>query len=175
MKIGIIGYGFVGKAVGWAYRNTDLIIRDPKLENSASLEKFVDRDAVFICVPSPSTDTGQCDTSILEEVLKELLFVSIQNPNCVFISKTTAPPGTYKTLQSHYPNLVHSPEFLTQINAIQDYANASYCVIGGSYEWSVKAREILNHVRKIPQDRHIIVNIETAALYKYMMNSYLAT
>lgn len=175
MKIGIIGFGFVGQAVGWVYKDTDLVIRDPKLDNSASLDKFTDRDAIFICVPSSSTDDGHCDTSILEQVLKELLFVKIQNPNCIFISKTTAPPAVYKKLQEDFPNLVHSPEFLTQSNAVIDYKNAQYCVLGGNYEWAVKSREILQFGRKLNYDKLIIVNIETAALYKYMMNSYLAT
>ena len=175
MKIGIVGYGYVGCAIGWAYKDTDLVIRDPKIENSAGLDKFVDRDAIFICVPSPSLKDGSCDTSILELVLKELLFVSIQNPTCVFISKTTAPPSVYKKLQQEYPNLVHSPEFLTQANSIGDYANATYCVLGGNYDWAVKARKVLQFRRRLVQDKHIIVNIETAALYKYMMNSYLAT
>jgi UDPglucose 6-dehydrogenase len=174
MKIGIIGYGYVGKAIAWAYKNSDLVIRDPQLKNSADLDKFVDREAIFICVPSPSSEDGQCDTSILEEVLTELLFVSIKNPDCVFISKTTAPPSVYKKLQQQYPNLVHSPEFLTQANSIRDYGNARYCVLGGNYNWAVRARNIIYEGRKLSHDDHIIVNIETAALYKYMMNSYLA-
>jgi len=175
MKIGIIGFGYVGRAIQWSLQDNDLIIRDPNLKDSASLDKFVDRDAIFICVPSPSTDDGYCDTSILEEVLKELLFVSIKNPDCVLISKTTAPPTVYKRLQEQYPNLVHAPEFLTQKNAVLDYANAQYCVLGGDYDWAVKARTAIAKGRKLSPDKHIIVNIETAALYKYMMNSYLAT
>lgn len=175
MKIGIIGFGFVGQAIGWAYKDFDLIIRDPKLPGSAGLEKFLDRDAIFICVPSPSTEDGHCDTTILENVLKELLFVAIQNPNCVFIAKTTAPPRTYKRLQQEFINLVHVPEFLTQADAVRDYANANYCVIGGDYDWAVKARDVLIEGRRLTHNKHIIVSIETAALYKYMMNSYLAT
>ena len=174
MKIGIIGFGFIGRAIGWAYKNTDLVIRDPKLQDSASLDKFVDRDAIFICVPSPSTIDGHCDTTILEQVLKELLFVTIKNPNVVLISKSTASPRTYKRLRQKYPNLVHVPEFLTQANASADYANADYCVIGGNYDWAIKARNVLHFGRALAHDKHIIVNIETAALYKYMMNSYLA-
>ena len=175
MKIGIIGFGFVGGAVGWAYKNIDLVIRDPKLQDSASLDKFVDRDAIFICVPSPSTEDGHCDASILKQVLKELLFVTIQNPNVLLISKTTAPPSVYKQLQQEYSNLVYVPEFLTQANANTDYANANYCVIGGQYDYAVRAREILTAGRRLTHDKHIIVPIETASLYKYMMNSYLAT
>lgn len=175
MRIGIIGFGYVGQAVGWAYKNQDLIINDPKLESSAELNKFTDRDAIFVCVPSPSTEDGHCDSSILEETLKNLLLVTISNPEVVIISKTTATPQTYKRLQEQYPNLVHAPEFLTQANNIADYANARYCVLGGDHDWCVKARKVIIEGRKLTHDKHIIVPIETAALYKYMMNSYLAT
>lgn len=175
MKIGIVGHGYVGKAVAYSYRNFDVIIRDPQVDDSAELDRFVDRDAIFICVPSPSAEDGSCDTSILETVLKELLFVSIKKPDCVFISKTTAPPSAYKRLREQYPNLVHVPEFLTQANSVADYVNARYCVLGGDYNWAVRARDIISAGRKLTHDKHIIVNIETAALYKYMMNSYLAT
>ena len=126
-------------------------------------------------MPSPSTEDGHCDVSILKQVLKELLFVTIQNPNVLLISKTTAPPSVYKQLQQEYSNLVYVPEFLTQANANTDYANANYCVIGGQYDYAVRAREILTAGRRLTHDKHIIVPIETASLYKYMMNSYLAT
>jgi len=78
-------------------------------------------------------------------------------------------------LHRQYSNLVHAPEFLTQANSVADYANAQYCVLGGDYDWAIKARNVIIEGRKLTQDKHIIVNIETAALYKYMMNSYLAS
>lgn len=31
MKIGIIGFGYVGSAIAWAHRDQTVIIRDPKL------------------------------------------------------------------------------------------------------------------------------------------------
>ncbi len=178
MKIGIIGFGYVGQAIGWAYRNHDMVIRDPKMEDSASLDKFVDCDAIFICVPSPPKgdlhEDGHCDSSILEQTLKELLFVNISR-QIPIISKTTAPPSVYKKLQKEYPNLVHSPEFLTQAESVRDYANARYCVLGGDYDGCVKARKVIQEGRRLTHDKHIITSIETAALYKYMMNSYLET
>ena len=175
MRIGIIGFGYVGQAIGWAYKDHDLLINDPNLPGSASLNKFVDRDAIFVCVPSPSTEDGHCNSSILEETLKNLLLVTISNPEVVIISKTTATPQIYKRLQEQYPNLVHAPEFLTQANNTADYMNARYCVLGGDYDQAVKARNVIIEGRRLTHDKHIIVSIETAALYKYMMNSYLAT
>jgi UDPglucose 6-dehydrogenase len=174
MKIGIIGFGFVGQAIGWAHRSDNLIIRDPKFKDSVDLTKFVDCDAIFVCVPTPSTEDGHCDSSILEQTLKELLFVVI-NKQIPIICKSTAPPSVYERLQKEYPNIVHCPEFLTAANASTDYANADGCVIGGEYDWAVKARDVIRRGRPMDQNKFTIVPIKVAALHKYMMNSYLAT
>ena len=173
MRIGIIGFGYVGQAIGWAHRSDELIVRDPKLKNSAELSQFTNCDAIFVCVPTPSTEDGHCDSSILEQTLKELLFVII-NQQIPIICKSTAPPSVYERLQKEYPNIVHCPEFLTAANATADYANADSCVIGGDYDWAVKAREVIRHGRPMVQDKFTIVPIKVAALHKYMMNSYLA-
>jgi UDPglucose 6-dehydrogenase len=173
MKIGIVGYGFVGQAIGQAHRSDQLVICDPKLENSTALDNFVECDAIFVCVPSPSSDDGSCDTSILEEVLKKLS--AITHNQVPLICKTTAPPTIYNQLQKQYPSIVHCPEFLTAANAILDYANQSYCILGGDYNWCIKARAVIAHGRPMDFDMFKMVSIETAALYKYMMNCYLAT
>jgi UDPglucose 6-dehydrogenase len=177
MKIGIIGFGYVGQAIGWAHRSDDLIIRDPKLENSADLNKFKDCDAIYVCVPTPARgnliEDGHCDSSILEQTVKELLFVLINN-SIPIICKSTAPPSVYERLQKEYPNLVYAPEFLTQSDATTDYANANSCIIGGDYDWAVKAREVIRHGRPMVQEKFTIVSIKTAALFKYMANGYLA-
>ncbi len=174
MRIGIIGSGFVGSAIAHAHHKDDVIINDPCHPESVGLEKFVDREAIYICVPSPSTEDGHCDTSILEEVLKNLLFVNIST-QIPIISKVTAPPSVYKILQEQYPNLVHAPEFLTAKNAMWDYKYGKLCVIGGYQTWaSLAARAILKGMVDIRADDVIYTDIATASLYKYMINSYLA-
>jgi UDPglucose 6-dehydrogenase len=125
-----------------------------------------------VCVPSPSTADGHCDTSILEQVLKELQVVT--NNQIPIICKTTAPPTVYDRLQIIYPNIVHCPEFLTASNAATDYANADSCILGGDYDWCIKARDIIQHGRPMIHDKFIIVSIKVASLHKYLMNSYLA-
>ncbi len=175
MRIGIIGFGYVGQAIGWSYQHkAELVIRDPKLVDSASLDQLASCDAIFVCVPSPSTEDGHCDTVILEDTLKELLFINI-NKQIPIISKVTAPPSVYARLQEEYPNLVYCPEFLTAANNVADYANSSYFVLGGDYDWCVKARAVIQLGIQLVHDQFTIVNIKTAAMYKYMMNSYLAT
>jgi UDPglucose 6-dehydrogenase len=170
MRIGLIGLGFVGSAIAWAHRGNELIVRDPKLKDSANITDFNKCDAIYICVPSPSTEDGHCDTSILESVLKELSTIK-QIP---LISKVTAPPSVYKRLQSEYLNLVHCPEFLTAANATADYQNSEYFVLGGNRNYCEQAREVIRAGVPLVSEKFLITDIKTAALYKYMMNSYLA-
>lgn len=175
MSVGIVGFGYVGQAIGWAHRYShELVIRDPKLKDSASLDQFTGCDGIFVCVPSPSTADGHCDTTLLEEVLTELLFVNI-NKQIPIISKVTAPPSVYERLQKEYPNLVYCPEFLTAANNTIDYANSPYFVLGGNHEWCERARDIIREGVMLSHNKFIITDIKTASLYKYMMNSYLAT
>ena len=174
MRIGIIGFGYVGSAVAWAHQKAKVIIRDPKLSDSAELDQFTTCDAIYVCVPSPSTSDGHCDTTILEETLKELFFALADNPIPV-ICKTTAPPRVYAELQVQYPSIVHVPEFLTARDSSQDYLNTSYVVLGGEYNWACKARTAIQSVNNLTNDKFSIVPIQTAALYKYMMNAYMAT
>ncbi len=174
MRIGIIGSGFVGSAVAHAHSKDEILINDPKHPKSTSLSEFTKCDAIFICVPSPSTDDGHCDTSILEDVLKNLLFVNIST-QIPIISKTTAPPSVYKKLQKEYPNLIHAPEFLTAKNALWDYKYGKLCVLGGNSPWTEKARDIVfKGLAEIRKDDILITDISTASLYKYLANSYLA-
>jgi UDPglucose 6-dehydrogenase len=171
MKIGLIGLGFVGSAIAYAHSGDDIIVRDPKLKDSAAVDQFNDCTGIFVCVPSPSTEDGRCDTSILESVLGELsLFTQIP-----IISKVTAPPSVYIRLQQQYPNLVHCPEFLTAANATADYQNSDYFVLGGNRDYCEQAKEVVRAGVPLVRDKFLITDIKTAALYKYMMNSYLAT
>jgi nucleotide sugar dehydrogenase len=177
MKIGIVGLGYVGSAVAWSHRADELIVVDPKLTDSAKLSDLVDCDGIYVCVSSPPVDptleSGACDTSILEKVLKDLTFINIAN-SVPIICKTTAPPRVYAQLQELYPNIVYSPEFLTARNHITDYVSTSYLVIGGDDSWCQRAYDIMHSVLPQVGERVFYTDIKSAALYKYMMNSYLA-
>ena len=175
MRVGIIGFGYVGQAIGWSYQyKAELVIRDPKLVDSASLDQLASCDAIFVCVPSPSTEDGHCDTTILEDTLKELLFVNI-NKQIPIISKVTAPPGVYARLQEEYPNLVYCPEFLTAANAVDDYINGKFSIIGGRVRaYQHEAERIIKLTQ--PNLKNVkFCSISEAALTKYAINSFLAT
>ncbi len=173
-KIGIIGLGFVGNAIRQSYTNSFVkvvcIDTDPRKATGETYEDLQDASGIFICVPSPSDFEGRCDPSILCSVLEKL-----KNLNGVIISKVTATPEIYENLGSQFPNLVHSPEFLTSANSVNDYLNAKFCIIGGSIKAYVNEA---NRLIKLSENNLDIVyhcTLGEASFAKYVINSFLAT
>ena len=171
-KIGVVGIGFVGKAIADVYSDSLYDVVRVDVDASKSTGTYADLhdcEAVFVCVPSPSKDNGECDTSILNSVLYML-----QDYKNVIISKTTAPPHFYEKMQSVYPNLVHVPEFLTASNALRDFINQRHAIIGGRIlAYQREAERILKIAQ--PIETTAFCSIGEAALTKYAINSFLAT
>ena len=172
MKIGIIGFGYVGSAVAASYPTANVIIHDPKYpeQSVAITELKCSCDAIFVCVPTPSSSTG-CDTSILDLVLSELV-----GYNGMVIVKSTAPPAWYMNAEYEYPiKLAHVPEFLTQARAKFDYVNPHKIVVGCRDYLRDQVADVL-FTSAINFER---VNIEycsiaEASFFKYMANNFLA-
>lgn len=171
-KIGIVGIGFVGGAIRDAmYPHCDLILVDnDPARGTHSYKDLKGCEAIFICVPSPQGDDGRCDTSILESVLE-----CLESFDGVIISKCTASPEVYRQLNEQYPNLVHSPEFLTAANASRDYANGTFAIIGGKIKAYRDQAETI--IKEGQQSLEVIhhCTIEEAAMAKYTINTFLAT
>lgn len=171
-RVGIVGLGFVGEAIKHSLElSCDLVLVDIDTgKGPNTYQDLLTCEGIFVCVPTPLGDNGTCDTTILEDVLLKLKEFS-----GVIISKCTAPPLVYRELNKQYPNLVHSPEFLTAANAIRDYQNATSLILGG------RVKAYLDQAEKISkwgQNRISSVlhcTIEEASLTKYTINSFLAT
>ena len=175
-KVGIIGLGFVGSAINSSLEMTmhsRLTLVDPAKGYTDKIEDCVNCTGIFVCVPSPMGDDGSCDTSILESVLTQLKDVGY---NGVIISKCTAPPDVYERLNAEYPNLVHAPEFLTAVNAVSDYENGSFAMIGGRVPaYQREAERIIRISQSLLGENVVYCSIGEAALAKYTINSFLAT
>ena len=173
-KIGVIGLGFVGDAVRQSYTHCGNVIcidTDLSKGHIDTYSDLKDCEAVFVCVPSPSLPDGNCNSSILEEVLNNLWRSGF---NGVIISKVTATPSIYERLQSCHKNLVHVPEFLTAQNSVSDYTRTKRFVVGGCIKaYQNEAARIirLSH----PEADIQLCSIGEAALVKYVVNSFLAT
>lgn len=173
-KVGIIGQGFVGTAVkAFFERKTNVITYDKyKPETGTTLDEVVrDSDVIFVCVPTPMRQTGECYTGIVESVIDDIdtTSVEIARPGSSFVVclKSTVPPGFTARMQERHPNLriVFSPEFLMERSAVEDMLNANRVIVGGSLD---DAKIVLQYFmavdqRRVEEGKCVLVQCTTSA------------
>lgn len=172
-KVGIIGLGFVGGAIreNMADHCELILVDNDPSRGINTYNDLTDCEGIFIAVPSPQGQDGKCDTSILESVLEKL-----KNYKGVIISKCTAPPSTYEDLGKKFPNLIHAPEFLTAANAVRDYANGKFAIIGGSVlAYQREAERIIRIGQPNLGSNVQYCSVGEASLAKYTINCFMST
>jgi len=171
--IGIIGQGFVGKAVYNKFKE-HYVVYTYDLDESkcnSSVEDTMDNDIVFVCLPTPMNSDGSCNVSIVDEAIDRISKYGIAK---TVVIKSTISPGTTKTLSDHFTSLelVFNPEFLTEANATEDYKNQNRIVLGGSIESTQKVGDIFSVV--FPDVPILKTDSTSAEMVKYLTNTYLA-
>jgi len=180
MKIGIIGNGFVGSALiqGFILHTKDIFIydKDPKRSTHSMASLMKESDVVFVCVPTPMFESGECDLSIVENVINDISTTHNRKNSQVVVIKSTIVPGTIESLAKKYPKLelVFNPEFLTERKARLDFINTSRIILGGNNSSSMDKVEKLYRLR-FPYTKIIKTDFGTAQLIKYMANCFFAT
>lgn len=172
MKIGIIGKGTVGSAVyeGLEYLGHDMKFFDPKYEGS-TIADVLDTDVVFISVPTDQAANGDCDTSIVDQVVQEL---NTANYKGLISIKSTVIPGTTDRLQKQYPALRMSmvPEFLRARSALADFVYNHDLLVVGCYD-KEDADTIVELHGSFPQHVSRVTPVE-AEVIKYFNNVHHA-
>ena len=171
IKLGIVGNGFVGEAISFAFSPiADIFIYDiDPLKSTDKLESVHDCDFVFVCVPTPMFKDGSQDLSYVESAFEN----GTNKP--IYILKSTVLPGTTDLLSKKYSNfkIIFSPEFLTERTAKLDMLTQSRIILGGDLNLTEKAKNLFNKRFKI---KNIIqTDSKTAELTKYMNNTFFAT
>lgn len=176
LKLGIIGKGFVGSAVSNGFdKNVDQFIVDTKLNNN-TISQLVDFNTsiVFVCVPTPKQDTHMdVDVSSVRQVLGELS--DLQYKGIVVIKSTITPDHLIKMKKDFVLKIVYNPEFLTEANSFEDFINPNMQVLGGKWkDCDTVEKAYVRHssVKIVPTFK---VDLITASLIKYTINSWLAT
>ena len=176
MKLGIVGYGVVGKALAKVFhydaRNPNLVIYDKFVKgmNSPSRRAALQQcDLVFVAVPTPEGSDGKCDLSAIEEV------VSWVKP--VMCVKSTVPPGTVDRLADETGKTIcFSPEYVgeTAWHPLKGIESHGFIIVGG--ERSACKLVIQAYQQFLgPMPHYYITDAKTAELCKYMENAFLAT
>ena len=172
MKIGIIGFGFVGKALQKGLKNDVICIEiDPKL--GTNIDDLINHkpEIVFICVPTPMNDDGTQNISIVKNVIDE---INKFDANFLIVLKSTILPKYVKDISNMYNNLVINPEFIRENFADEDFINSNIIIFGGDKNNCNKLSYFYkNHTRCLCKE-YTITDGESASLIKYTINSFLA-
>lgn len=194
--INIIGYGFVGGAVGHLCKRNNIrfCVCDvtPKEEQEAdhvfssigeivrNSEQANETNIYFVCVPTPSKDSGECDTSIVDNVIESLSRLCTKT-SIVYV-KSTLQPGTTKSLHSKYGNekvsIFFCPEFLREKTANADMYDATFALVGVTPDQRIESTTHINIFRLLYKHNDtfqvIVKPAEICELFKYTINVFLA-
>ena len=142
------------------------------LEFTERFSELADRDAVFVCVPTPSGADGSADLSTVDAVVDRL--AEVLQPGAVVVLKSTVPVGTTRRVGQRIAraglHAVSNPEFLRESHAVYDFRNPDRVVIGAD---DPAAGDLIDRVYGgLPQTFRM--SPESAELSKYASNAFLA-
>lgn len=171
MQIGIVGLGVVGKAhkFGFEKIGQTVLVHDILLETN--ITDVLDTEVCYICVPTPSKASGECDVSIVEEVVQELIEI---NYSGVLAIKSTVTPGTTSKLNAKHKTskICFVPEFLRERSPEIDFIeNQKVLAIGTTNQ---EVFEIVKKSHGILPEKTILLKPIEAELLKYYSNVYNA-
>ena len=127
----------------------------------------------FVCVPTPMYKDGSADLSIVEKVLEELSSCPGER---IAVIKSTVPPGSIERWNKKYESaglhIVFNPEFLTEVNAVNDMRNQQRIVLGGQSPYV----DIVQNIFQMAFPKVLIIKTDstTAEMVKYVTNCMLA-
>lgn len=177
LKLGIVGAGFVGGSVIAGFdKNVEQFVVDTKLYPERTIDQLVEfsPSITFVCVPTPMIeDHGDVDVSIVRQVLSDLY--DRKYKGIVVIKSTITPKHLTRMKKDFGVKMVYNPEFLTEANAHQDFINPHMQVLGGKWrdcDTVEKAYNRHSSVKVVPTYK---VDLITASMIKYTINSWLAT
>ncbi len=164
LKVGIAGYGFVGRVVAEWFKPDNPIIFDKYLGRQANINEA---DIVFVCVPTPYNN-GFDDSEVID-VLSRL-----KRKQTVVI-KSTVIPGSTDKYQRRFPELkiLFNPEFLVEKTAMENFIHPDRQIIG----YTKKSKDVARNIIEIlpPALLEIVCGAREAEMAKYVNNAFLAT
>lgn len=176
-KIGIVGYGYVGKAIEYGFKDKNQIyINDINIASLSLAQVVKNSDFIFIGVPTPMTAKyTKIDLSIVDTVFKNIVTLAKKlDREPIIVIKSTVVPGTTRSLSKKYrwPKSLFNPEFLTEANYLEDFVNSDRIVIGGDSNTDRLALVQL-YRDSFPKTPIFETDPTSAEMVKYMANTYL--
>ena len=173
-NIGIIGFGFIGKAITHGmYLHFNIKIYDKYNNIYDTLENTVNKSRyLFIGVPTPMNTDGSQDLSNIDDAIKSI--VKIAKSEKIIILKSTIIPGTTSKYAKKYPDhkFVFNPEFLTERQSKLDFINPARIILGGEPDITEQIKNL--YKIRFPHTQIFKTSWEAAEIVKYMCNCFFA-
>ena len=173
-KVGIVGYGYVGKIVDKFFSERyDVKIYDPLYDDKHTKEEVNACELAVVCVPTPMKNDGSSDTGIVEEVVKWIAAPLI-------LIRSTVPPGTTDRLKKETgKHLVFSPEYAAESKYWApfpfhtDEREMPFYIFGGDVEDCQRIIDLYVVVTG-PTKKYHATTAKVAETVKYFENEYFA-
>jgi UDPglucose 6-dehydrogenase len=142
---------------------------------SVAAEAVDGAEAIFVCVGTPATYSGDADLSAVWTVLDDLDGLASE---AVLVMKSTVPVGTGEKVRAALASrgvelgYVSNPEFLAEGSAVHDFMNPDRIVIGAEDEAAGDVVEALHANLDAPIVR---MDVASAEMVKLAANAFLAT
>ena len=178
MNIGIIGLGFVGKAILQSFEIFDInTITFDKYKNIGNFNSCLSCDLLFLALPT------LFDEKIQEfdktEIIQTCKLLQDNNYKGLVILKSTVEPETTFNLSNKFKNLkiLHNPEFLSAKTAFDDFHNQKHIIIGKGPNCNNDDIQIVHDFYKnYYKDSNIsICSSQESESTKLFLNSFYAT
>lgn len=189
-KIGIVGYGYVGKAMfDFFNSHYNVLVYDinPPVRSRyggtdkveyydfvATKEQINECDVVLVCLPTPSLENGRCDTSIVEEAVDW-----IESP-LIIIKSTVEPETTDRLRKKTGKRIVFSPEYCgessywTPYKFHTDVKETPFFIFGGDKKDTSECVSLYLPVTG-PTKTYRQCSALEAEMAKYIENTFYAT
>jgi UDPglucose 6-dehydrogenase len=139
-------------------------------------------DLIFLTVGTPTTQDGQVDLSMVEDVARKI--GAWMDRYKLVVIKSTTPVGTAEKVKALLLDalaerqealsfdVVSNPEFLREGKALLDGLNPERIVVGAETE---KARELMRELYQHVPTNMLFTSLRDAEMIKYASNAFLAT
>ncbi|MEO0238058.1 MAG: nucleotide sugar dehydrogenase [candidate division WOR-3 bacterium] len=161
------------------------VVKSGNLEATDDFEYAVkNTNIALICVGTPSSETGEVDLSYIFKTAQQIGDALRKKENFereyLILIRSTSMPGTV----DKYAEIVQSisgkkrkkdfdvlsnPEFLREGNAVNDFYNPPYTLIGCECETSER---IIRQMYSFLEAPFIVTSIKTAEMLKYVNNTF---